>query len=308
MNNFKILIANFFVLLITISYSYTYIVTKWILWEVGEFYFLSLRFLISSAILLIFLLHKLEKFTAQVIKSGVICGLFLALTFYFQTIGLEYSSPGTAGIITGISTLIIPYIFFFFNKKPLQVAAVLGSLVGFSGLLIFSRDEQAIQNDATGELYLFFCAMSLAVYTFFIDKSYKKNSNLDTHIFAFIQVFIVGVSFVPFALWKETFPLPITEKIAYGFAYEIFIGTVLFFVGIAILQKYTPPNHISLIFSTEAVFAFLFSWWLYGEIITRRVVIGASLIIIGILITEIFEKHKFKLRGKFKSWQFQRKQ
>jgi drug/metabolite transporter (DMT)-like permease len=303
----KTLVADFCLLLVTILWGYTYIASKWVLWEVGEFYFLSLRFLLSASVLLLFLLHKLDQFNKTVIKEGLVCGLVLASAFYFQTLGLEFSSPGTAGMITGLFVVIVPFLYFFFSKKPLQLASVMGSLIAFIGLFIFSYDEKAIQHDSLGELYLFLCAIAYATHIVFLDRTYKRRPNIDPQIFAFIQILLVGVVFVPFALCKEQFPWPISNRALYGLLYDILFGTIIAYSAQIFLQKYSPPTHVSLIFATEAVFAFLFSWWLYGEIITPRVLTGAFLMMSGILITEILEQHKFKLRGKIKLWQYQRK-
>jgi drug/metabolite transporter (DMT)-like permease len=46
-----------------------------------------------------------------------------------------------------------------------------------------------------------------------------------------------------------------------------------------------------LIYSLEPVIAWLTSFWLLGEVLSRRAVVGAALILCGILIVELKRVH-----------------
>ncbi|NBU98815.1 MAG: hypothetical protein EBS19_11505 [Spirochaetia bacterium] len=71
---------------------------------------------------------------------------------------------------------------------------------------------------------------------------------------------------------------------------NILIGTILAYSAQIVVQKYSPPTHISLIMVFESVFAFFFSWLFYGEVITWKTITGASLMIFGIIITAVYDR------------------
>jgi drug/metabolite transporter (DMT)-like permease len=70
-------------------------------------------------------------------------------------------------------------------------------------------------------------------------------------------------------------------------AYTALPGTVACFIIQAWAQRYTPPTHAALIFSLEPVFAALLSYLLIGERLGGRGLLGATLILAGVLASEL---------------------
>ena len=52
-------------------------------------------------------------------------------------------------------------------------------------------------------------------------------------------------------------------------------------------QQYLPASHTALIFTLEPVFAWLTSLLFFGEQLGRRAMLGAGLILAGILLAEL---------------------
>jgi len=75
------------------------------------------------------------------------------------------------------------------------------------------------------------------------------------------------------------------ELIGIGFLGIFATALTLFVQNIA--QKFTSPTHVAIIFATEPVFAGIFGWWILGETLTRTQMVGAVLIIAGILVAEV---------------------
>jgi drug/metabolite transporter (DMT)-like permease len=65
------------------------------------------------------------------------------------------------------------------------------------------------------------------------------------------------------------------------------LATALAFTVQAWAQQHTTATRTALIYSLEPVVAWLTSFWLMGEILSRRAVMGAVLILCGILIVEL---------------------
>ncbi len=52
-------------------------------------------------------------------------------------------------------------------------------------------------------------------------------------------------------------------------------------------QQYTSPTRAAVIFTTEPVFSAFFAWWWGGELLKSRGYLGAGLILVGIILSEL---------------------
>jgi drug/metabolite transporter (DMT)-like permease len=143
-----------------------------------------------------------------------------------------------------------------------------------------------------GDIILIFSALFFALHIIYVDKTYIDFSEINIYLFIVIQMLTVCLLSLPPALFFETFPKEISNSVLVGFAYNILFGTILAYSAQIVVQKYSPPTHISLIMVFESVFAFFFSWLFYGEVITWKTLAGASLMIFGIIITGAFDTKK----------------
>jgi drug/metabolite transporter (DMT)-like permease len=65
------------------------------------------------------------------------------------------------------------------------------------------------------------------------------------------------------------------------------LGTAVAFTIQAWAQQFLPPTNTALIFALEPVFAWLTSYVVLGEQLGRRAALGAALILVGVLVSEI---------------------
>jgi drug/metabolite transporter (DMT)-like permease len=65
------------------------------------------------------------------------------------------------------------------------------------------------------------------------------------------------------------------------------LATALAFGVQAWAQQYTTPTRTALIFALEPVFAWITSYLLTGELLSRHGTVGAALILAGILLVEL---------------------
>ncbi|NLV25263.1 MAG: DMT family transporter, partial [Deltaproteobacteria bacterium] len=68
------------------------------------------------------------------------------------------------------------------------------------------------------------------------------------------------------------------------------VTTGIAFTLQVIAQKDSPPAHAALIMQMETVFAALAGWLLLGEIMTGQGIVGAALILIGMLIAQFWRR------------------
>ena len=74
-------------------------------------------------------------------------------------------------------------------------------------------------------------------------------------------------------------------------------------VGVAytlqvVAQQYAPPSHAAIILSLESVFGLLGGWMILGEIISMRGLIGCSLMLMGMILSQLSISSQKKLEAK----------
>ncbi|MCI1693791.1 DMT family transporter [Aneurinibacillus aneurinilyticus] len=294
----KMFLANAALLGVAISWGYTFVLTKDLLEEIPPFYFLGTRFLLAALLLLPFVWGSLKRTGWQVWKMGIGCGIALWAAFMLQVIGIDLTTPGKAGVITGTMVMIVPFLYFAWARIPMQPGPVLGSLCAFSGLILLSWDG-GWSGINIGDVVTFVGAIFFAVHMVMVDRSYNRNVTFDALVFVMIQLLVVGIIDTGIAAFIEPFPhlgsISPYGWFAYGF--DLLFGTLLAYIVQVKAQKYSPPTHVSLLLAFEPVFAFVFSWLLWGEAVSAAIITGVFLILSGVFVTEGFDM----LRAKSKS-------
>ena len=104
--------------------------------------------------------NKEEVSTKKLLFAGTIAGLFLFAACSFQQVGLQYTTAGKSGFITGLYIFFVPLIGLFFGQKT-GSATWIGAMVALIGLYLLSikDDFSFAEGDLlTANLCYFFCS------------------------------------------------------------------------------------------------------------------------------------------------------
>ena len=283
-------IAILLLILTTILWGTSFIITKKITKDVPIFLYLGLRFSIALFGFIPFFPH-LKKLNKKIFWMGLITGLLYFFGIVFQTIGLQSTSTtaGKAGFITGLSTVIVPFLTWIGFKKPLRLRvlfAVILSVVGMAFLLL-----EGVSGLIIGDILVLICAFFFALYIVLNDKYVRL---IDVYLYSIIQVLVISVlSFICSLLLQES----------YNFSsFQPSFWFVMIYMGIAVMtltilfqnwsQQYQGPTITAIIFTLEPVFAVLFGFLIGSEVLSLYGWIGCVLIFIAILISVIKNKNK----------------
>ena len=281
----QVVMADLSLLGIAIGWGYTFILTKDLLSEMTPLFFTGSRFLLAGLILAAWQYRKWKTLSKQDWKAGIIAGVFLCLAYTLQIFGIDRTTPGKAGMITGLSVVMVPFLYYLWARSPLQKGPVVGSIAAFSGLCLLSWDG-TWAGMQQGDLLVLACAVFFAVHVVLVDRIYQSDMPTDPMFFAMVQLIVVGVIDLGLALVFEPGPTPLSPYGWFAYGFDLIVGTLLAYVVQLKAQLYTPPTHVSLILSLEALFAFFFSWLVWGEAMTQQAVWGAALMLAGILVAE----------------------
>ena len=162
----------------------------------GPFLFNGVRFLIGVVALspVVWYLskrsrldHKAEVSTKKLLIAGTMAGLLLFTAISFQQVGLQYTTAGKAGFITGLYIFFVPLIGLFFGQKT-GSGTWLGATIALIGLYLLSIKEDF--SIAEGDLLQLICALFFASHVLYIGYFAKR---MDPLKLSLVQYVVTGV-------------------------------------------------------------------------------------------------------------------
>lgn len=273
--------ADLSLLGITLIWGSTFIVVKKAIADLPPFPFLAVRFALAFLSLLPFLWPKRNYINKRTVFTGLALGVFLFSGYALQTLGMLYTSASKAGFITGLSVVLVPAFVAIATKKLPQPTLILGITSATFGLALLSLGNQLQLNQ--GDLLVFFGAIGFALHIFFVGR-YAPQA--DATVLATGQIFSVALlsTLASFILPQPA--LHFSANAWMGIFLTAIPATSLAFFVQTKMQQFTTSSHTALIFASEPVFSAIFAFILAGEILPPRGLVGALLVLIGMLASE----------------------
>ncbi len=186
--------------------------------------------------------------------------------------------------------VIVPIVLALFGGRKLNVWIWAGALAALAGLYFLTVPPEGLGGLNYGDPIVFGCAVSFAVHMIFIARHVQK------HSVGALAVVASGDdgqrsrrSRFRCCLWRTS-----SSRAGRG------VGTLVFAVLVTALgstafgfsaqtwaQQYTSPTHTAILISLEPVFAAITSWFVAHEHLTPRILLGAALIFVGIILAEL---------------------
>ena len=273
--------ADFLLLLVTLVWGSTFVIVKWAIEDLPPFPFLAIRFALAFISLLPFLWFQKAHISKGTLLKGAALGVFLFSGYAWQTVGLQYTTASNAGFITGLSVVFVPALVILTTRRLPSPSLLLGILCALVGLAFLSLGDRFQLNK--GDLMILACAISFALHIFLVGR-YAPQTNAT--VLASVQIFTVSILsyFFSFLLPQPSLYFSSTAWIA--LLVTAVPATSLAFFAQTKMQQFTTPTHTALIFSMEPVFAAISAFFFAGEILTTKGLIGAGLVLAGMLIAE----------------------
>lgn len=270
------ILSLFFVAVIWAS---TFPIIKLSLQYISSWGFVALRFLTGFFILSIFFARKL-KMDRETLFSGAMLGIVLFAGYFFQTLGLQYTSATHSGFIVGLYLVFTPFFAFFVIKEKISVKSGVAVLLSLTGLYFLSNMEKGMN---IGDFITLLCAVFYALQIVLVAKYTKMYDPTSLTLVEIGMVAIMGMG----GWGLEKFYCQCTPILIFGI---LFTGILATAVGILLqthAQKVVPPTHAAVIFTMEPVLAGVFSYLILGETLGSRGIIGAILVLLGMLLVAL---------------------
>ena len=289
--------ADILMLIAAAIWGFAFVAQRQGMETMGPFLFNTARFFIGVAVLspLIWYLskkkkssNKVEVSTKKLIFAGTIAGLFLFAASSFQQVGLQYTTAGKAGFITGLYIFFVPLIGLFLGQKT-GSGTWLGAIIALIGLYLLSIKEDF--SIAEGDLFQLVCAVFFAAHVLVIGYLAKR---MDPLKLSLVQYCVSGVLslFIAVAIEVITWDMIVDTTIPFLYAGVMSIGVGYTLQVVA--QQHAKSSHAAIILGLEGAFAVLGGWLLLDEYLSTRGLVGCGLMLTGMFLSQLLPKLSLK--------------
>ncbi|MDY6794076.1 MAG: DMT family transporter [Actinomycetota bacterium] len=274
--------AELSLIAITLIWGLTFSLVKLSLELISPFVFMSYRFTLAFLILGALTARRIRDVDMGMLKAGLLLGVFLFSAYSFQTFGLQYTTAGNAGFITGLFVVFTPILSFVILRKRPSWRSIVSVTVATVGLGLLSLQPCLRIN--TGDALILACAFSLALHIIYMDRYVKL---YDLQLLTMLQMGVMAVANTASGLIFEDFIFPTSGYVLLTiFVCGIFASALAFYVqGWA--QRRISPVRTSVIMIMEPVFSVIFGMIILGERLTWRGWLGCALILVAMMLTEL---------------------
>ena len=269
----------------TIIWGSTFVVVKQALHDVSPVLFLALRFTLATAALLVLFrgawTHPQNPRWS--LQGGALAGIFLFSGYAFQTIGLEYTTAPKSAFLTGLTSAFTPVLAALVYRQRPRAMEIGGVSIATIGMTLMTLPGARLAMNR-GDLLTLGCAVCYAFHILTLNRYSPKSS---VELLATTQIGVSALLAWSLFHWMETPYVRWTAGVWSAVLITGLLATAVAFWFQVWAQRYTSSTRTALIFMLEPVFAWITSYILTGETLSRRGVAGAALILTGILLVEL---------------------
>ena len=269
--------------MVTAVWGWTFVVVKDAVTQYPTLPFLQLRFLLAFLVMAL-LIRRLPS--GRELRIGAIVGAVVAGGYLTQTWGLTMTSPGNAGLITGLFVVFTPILNRIFGA-PIRWWTWVATLVSLVGLSLLTGGPSGM---GLGDILVLACAVLFALQIVMLGR---WSPGLPPAPLAMVQIATCALVFSAGGTWNLRPPsgsvwLAIVITGVFASAFGFYIQTWS--------QGFISANRTALILATEPAWALAASVVLAGQRLGLLQAIGAALVLVAIVGHELASL-KFEVHG-----------
>jgi drug/metabolite transporter (DMT)-like permease len=264
------LIYVLLLLAVTAVWGWTFVLVKDAVTQYPTLPFLQLRFALALVVMAV-IVHRLPS--RRELSIGAIVGAVLAAGYLAQTAGLAITSPGNAGLITGLFVVFTPLLNRLFGH-PIRWWTWLATLASLAGLVLLTGGPSGMN---LGDLLVIGCALLFALHIVLLGRWSPGTSPA---ALAMVQMAMCALLFTAGGSWSLRAP---TASVWFAIAVTgIFASALAFFIQ-TWAQAFISPNRTALVLAAEPAWALLAAIVLAGQRFGVLQAVGAALVLAAIV-------------------------
>lgn len=266
---------------------------KFSLKEIPPLLFNGLRLPLASLILVIWLLMvegnlKIKKeHLLKIILLGI---LGYTIYQYIFIYGINYTTASNTGVIFASAPIMITLLSALFKHEKIKAIGWAGIILGFVGVYIIISGKSGAfgfsSQTLKGDLFILFAVFLWALYSVLAAPLLKVYSSLK---FTTLTMTIGSLLFFPFSIGElKTFDFAgisfnAWSCLIYSGALSLAVGLITWFFSV----KRVGNSQTAVYGNLPPVFAVISAWLILSETIHFTLIIGAVIILVGILFTHL---------------------
>lgn len=274
--------ANLLLLITALIWGTTFVAQRIGMDHIGPMAYNGARFLLGTLVLLPLIINRITLADMKtLIKPTAIAGTIVFFGSALQQYALVHTTAGKAGFITGLYVILVPMLGLFI-KIPARTTSWLGAMLAATGLYLLSVTKTfTIQ---FGDLLVLISALFWATHLLVISHYSTRTNPIALACGQFL--FCSLLSFIC-AFLTEDVQLSQFQNAAQTIAYGGILSVGIAYTLQVIAQKDADPTHAAIILCLEAVFAAAAGWWVLGEVLDNRSLLGCGLMLLGMIVAQM---------------------
>lgn len=273
----------FLLVLGTAFWGLSYSITKLAIGHSSPYLFLFYRFLLATLVLAVIFWRQLKAMTKVDVLTGAALAIPLMLGIGLQTLGIKYTAASQCAFVAGTTVIIVPLLKLFFYRKAAPVKIWLAAIIALAGLFIISVNDGFTVS--RGDLFTIAGAIGFAVYMLQVEKQVAIKNIVPTIVPMFATCALL--SFVLALTETKESWLPADNTVWVGIIFCALFSTAYMYTISNISQRYISAEKVAIIYLFEPVFGAIGAFFILGENLTWRLLIGGALIFTATLISEL---------------------
>ncbi|MEH2088635.1 DMT family transporter [Nostoc sp.] len=266
-------------ILVNVISATTFPLTKDIVSDLSPSTLIASRFVIAAGVFTL----NLRNLNALLVRDGIFLGLLLFFFLAIETIALKTIPANRAAFIGSLNALIVPLLGWLSGQRvPLKTFLAAGVAVIGIGVMFWEGGELGI-----GDVLMFVDAFVYAAYILFLERVASRHPTLTLTSVQLLFIATIGV------LWSNTQIFSQFEVIRQHWGAILYLGLLATAAVIwlqTMAQQWVSSDEAALLFTLEPLFATIFSFWLLGEHLGIRGLIGAILVLVALVLSQSPQK------------------
>ncbi|WP_299999357.1 DMT family transporter [uncultured Cedecea sp.] len=276
-------------ILITMFWGGTFLAVQFAMTLSDPLFFVGLRFATAALVVGLFSIKSLSGLTLLEFKAGVLIGISIAIGYSLQTWGLQTISSSKSAFITAMYVPLVPLLQWLCLGRMPGLMSWIGVGLAFMGLILLAGPEGSSLTLSTGEIITLIGAVAIAAEIILIGAF---ASRVDIKRVTVVQLATASIiAFATMVPAGESIPPVSNQLMIVALGLGIFSAIIQVTMNWA--QRSVSPTRATLIYTGEPVWAGVFGR-IAGERLPMLALVGAALIVFGVLVSELKLKRKRK--------------
>ena len=276
--------AELSLIVVTLVWGSSFVLVKATLDEIAIWLFLALRFSVAALVLMVYFGRRATPSGGNKgIRPGIWAGLCLAAGYAFQTFGLRYTTPSKSAFITALTSALVPFLVLIVYRKAPHPSEVIGIAVATVGLGLLTMPSGTLAI-GYGDAISLCCTVAFAGHILLLGRYARMVPFEPLSVW---QMIVTAMLFWVMVGFTEPVPKSISLSATGAVLFTGVLCTAIPFTVQAWAQQHTTATRTALIFAFEPVSAMITSHAAGAETLTVRAILGAFLILAGVLTVEL---------------------